>query len=252
MNKKIKDVKTEDQDTSTDNTATAEVDTQTSEKPEDSYEENYGDGKRDIPYAVFKQRNEKLRETEKKLKQMEANLEKKIAERETLVGTQYKNYYEGEIAKLQSQKQNDYEDYDYSEVDDSTRKYQEHISQLENKLSSLEGSISKINEVNADRDLKAKVSGLKELYPSMVPEVVFAMHKLQPGSSLDELAQFSHETIENQVKSKYESLIERKKEAAKKKIVGPETMSSFKPKDKPKNLRDAHDQVLELMKQYGG
>lgn len=238
MTEEIKDVKT-DQTPSTD-AAKDKVDTGKAESPKnDVYENIVGENKREIPYAVFKERNDKLRETERQLKQLGTEQQLVIDKAVKSRDREWRDYIQDKQV-LDKKETDSYEEY---EDDTSARQNEQKISKLEATIQDLKGGFSKLSQETETRELKRQITQLKDIYPSMDEEHVYAVKKMKPELSLDEAAQYSHEKFSTYTKALFDKMMDQKKEAAKAKVSGPEVIASLKPEDRPKTLEEAHDFV---------
>jgi hypothetical protein len=216
---------------------------------EPSFEELTTD-KKEIPYAVFKERNEKLRETERKLKTMEKDIEKKINEAVAKTSEQHRAYYEQQMMLLKQQQQQTINPYDYTDpAQKQAAEYQDYVKTLESKVSQLEGKFSHLDAGVKERELKTQITQLKQIYPMMEEEHVLALAKLKPEYDIEEIAQHSHNKFSEYTKNLYNTMIEQKKQAAKVKVSGVETRAPFKIENRPKTFKDARKMAAQLIRQ---
>ncbi len=239
MTEDKKDVKTEEtqnQDTSPDS-AKEKVDTE--KVDETTVDETIPEESRTIPYAVFKERNEKLREAERKITEMAKEKEDAV----NAAGEQYQTYYEGEIAKIQ-RKQAEPEPEPY-EVDIPV-KNDEEITKLNDQISNMAARLDSLTEKEESRYLTSELKKLQAVYPEMDKEHVLAVKKSKKDDwDLDECAEYSHKHFEKEIKTRYDKMMETKKEAAKTPIFTEEGKINIKPEEKPKSWKEATDRLYE-------
>lgn len=190
------------------------------------------DNSRNIPYKRFKEKVEAFNELKKQNEEMVSKVQQTIEERDK----QWKSYYEAEIASLKRQQEQEpeyYEDYDKPAKD-----YDGQIKQLMDQLSNVNNKIKTYEEKEEQRTLRSEMSKLKEIYPESVDEHVYALKKMKPQWSLEECAERSHKYFEDNIKSKYDKMMEAKKNAAKKTVLSGGKIK-FSPEEKPKNMKEA-------------
>ena len=195
---------------------------------------------RKIPYSRFKEKVEEANTLKEQIESIKTEVTRQIEERDK----QWKTYYEAEIAAMQRQNQNQevYDDYTF---DAPQTKYDDTIKQLQEQLQSVTGKLTKFEEVEQNRTLKSEMGRLKEIYPQAADEHVLAMKKLNPTWSLEKCAERSHQYFEDNIRSRYDAMMEAKKEAAKAPILR-EGRITIKPEERPKNMREAKA-LLEKM-----
>jgi hypothetical protein len=212
-----------------------------------SYDDLFGDDKKMVPYNVFRERNLKLREAEKALKRMEENFEKKLqSEKATL-------YSQLQYEMQTKNKERDPLD-DFSSGDDEfgNTKYDKMAAAFQQELDSLKQQIRGFQQKSEDSELTQSISQLKQTYPSLDEEHVYAIKKARPQWSLDECAEYSHKKWETKVSSMFNDLVEKRKEAAKVRPNVSEAIAGFVTKEKPKSAADASAKIREFINQYGG
>jgi len=234
-NEDVKTEETQNQETSpeavTDETETKTEETQTEEES------------RTIPYAVFKERNEKLRETEKKLKEMDLAREQAV----NTTAQQYQTYYESEIAKLQRQhdEQSKKNEETYEEPYETGNPFNEQVGKLNDQIEKMSKRLEDLSSKEESRYLQGEMKNLQATYPEMDKEHVLAIKKMNPTLSLDECAEKSHAHFDSKVKTRYEKMIETKKAAAKKPIFSEEGMLTINSDDTPKTFSEAQKQLMD-------
>lgn len=192
---------------------------------------------RAVPYARFKEVIDTKKTLEKKLKETESLVEQKVNE----TARQYQAYYESELAKLQRQQQDIYATETPQSAPES--------DVLKREIEMLK---STLNDVIVDREqtkIQTQINQLREVYPELDDEHVLAIKKLNPSMDLQEIAEHSHNKFSNLVKTRFNKMIEKKKEDAKKTVLVSDGKLVLKPEEKPKTLKDAKKMYLKFMEE---
>jgi hypothetical protein len=240
---KEKDVKKE-VDPSATNAAPDSADTDKKEESEKvSYEEALGEDKKTIPYAVFKERNDALREAQRKLKKLETDIESKINDAVYKTAQQHRDYYEQEIAKVRAAQQQDQDIYG----NENNARYENLITDLKKELTSLKSEVGTFKEQSHNDYLKRQINDFKQIYPNLEVQHVLAMKKFNPDKTLEECAEDSHNHFTSHAKSVFERMVDQKKQAAKKIVVGAEKPFTLKPSERPKTLKEAKQKLAEYL-----
>jgi len=237
MSEELKDVK---QEVIAPDTAKVAADTTKVEAPKEEVFED--EAKRTIPYSRFKEMVDTKKDLEKKVKQMEAMVNEKVNE----TARQYQTYYEGELAKINRSLQNPYEASTTEEADVYTGK----ISELTEQLNGLKGTIEHLRTESETAKLNSNIVKLKDVYPMLDEEHVYAVKKMKPDWSLEECAEYSHQKWDSKIKGKVTEILEKKKEAAKKPVLVAGERLVLKPEDRPKNMSEARKKYFEFKKQF--
>jgi hypothetical protein len=234
MSEEIKDVKEEVI------APTTVVSTDTA-KAEETKENIFEDeNKRTIPYARFKEMVDTKKDLEKKVKQMEQMVNDKVNE----TARQYQTYYEGELAKINRAIQAD----PYAAQPEENNVYNKDIGSLNEQLTSLKSTIESLRIESETNKLNTQIGKLKDVYPMLDEEHVYAVKKLKPDWSLEECAEYSHQKWDGKIKEKVNRIMEQKKEAAKKPVLVAGEKFVLKPEEKPKSLKDAKKKYMDFMK----
>jgi chromosome segregation ATPase len=199
---------------------------------------------RSIPYERFKEKTLEVKELKKQIDAIKAEADAKVQD----TARQYQTYYESELAKLQRQNQ---DAYNYGSTNEQESAYTEKISGLTKEIENLRAGLSTLKEESELTRLNTSVSKLKDVYPSLDEEHVFAVKKLKPTWSLEECAEYSHQHFENAVKMRLDKMMEKKKEAAKRPVMGDIGLVNIKPEERPKDFKEAKKRFLEHFKTLG-
>ena len=217
-------------------------------KPEDSKEEVFeDDGKRTIPYTRFKEKVGEVNELKEMIETLKA--EKQAAVEKT--AADYQTYYEGEMARVLRQKgteENDYSDL-YQEEPKRPAIDETVLNPLKEEIETLRKELTGLKSESETRRLKTQIKSLKEVYPELDEEHVLVVKKMKPKMSLDECAEYSHKYFSGLVKSKFDRMMEKKKEAARKPIVTAEGRLNIPSDKKPKTFAEAKKAMLEYARQ---
>lgn len=255
----IKDVNTETQSSEDQTAAAAEVDTnaegttpgaedkQGETSSDNDYDNLFDDDKKTVPYKVFSERNKKLRDAEKKIKNSDKEFATRLQKREAELYAEFQ--YNNQKAQP---KEDEYADMFEDDVTKVTKQYETKISNLEGKLNQVVEKLTGIEQGNQDKSLKRKITSLKEIYPNLDEEHVYAIKKINPDYDIEECAEYSHKKWESKVQGMYKKLINEKKEAAKQRVNTEDSISSFAVKKKPGSSAEAADMVREYLAQTGG
>lgn len=213
--------------------ATKAEDVKAESSTEEDFELLVGEKDRQIPYKVFKERNDKLRQTERELKEMQAKFEDKLAQEREAIKSKYESEYSTKLYGQDS----------YSQYE--TPKEDPKVSKLEQQIESLRNTIRDLDEGVKHRDLKSQMKELKSLYPHMAEEHVLSLASARKDLSLDQCAEHSHNYFVKNADKVYKQMLEEKKRAAEKKVVTKEQPLSLKPEEKPKDLKSARAKMEE-------
>jgi hypothetical protein len=228
------------QDTSTETTAKETVDTGKTEVSEEKLDLTEGTN-RSIPYARFKEKVEAFNTLKAEQEGLKEQFVKQTEDRDR----QWKQYYEAEISALQRANQNTdiYDDYETPAVD---KAYEEKVSTLAERLEKAELKLADINAKEESRFLKSEMVKLKEVFPEAVEEHVLALKKVKPNMTLEQCAERSHRLFEDNIKAKYERMMETKREAAKKTVLTGGKIN-IKPEERPKTMKQARDLLAQYL-----
>jgi hypothetical protein len=116
------------------------------------------------------------------------------------------------------------------------------------ELKALKSTISQLKSERDNDSLISQVKSLKAVYPEMEEEHVLVVKKTKPNWSLEECAEYSHKYFEDRIKGKYSAMMAKKKEAAKKPIMGADGKLNIEPSERPKNFQDAKKRMMEYAK----
>lgn len=194
---------------------------------------------RAIPYERFKEKVSEVKDLKKQLEKLAVEKEQYAGE----VAKQYQTYYESEMAKLKRT----YEQNDISYVDPSVsvaKQYDTRVDTINTEVANLRKTVERLHNEAESYKLQSQVKDLKNVFPEMDEEHVYAIKKLKPDWDLEECAEYSHKHFENIVKAKYEKMLESKKQAAKKPIFGDGGKINIKPEDRPKTMKDARAKMM--------
>lgn len=250
------DVKEEDVDSSSTKAAsTEEVDTgksaQQADESEDSATEEdvdlFSESERSIPYKVFKERNSKLRETERELKKLKSDLDKRVQDELYKKEMDIRREYEAKFGQKEAASKEDYLNLDDYALD--TIKADPKLQKLEAYIQKLEEKVTAVSTKTEREEIRRAVDDLTHEYPALDREHVYALKRARPEWSWQECAEYSHEHFSKHLEGKWKEMIEKKKMASKKKLSGSEGLKAMKPEDRPKSFADARKKINDL---YGG
>jgi hypothetical protein len=239
-----KDVKQVDQESSTENSP----DQGDTAKKQDA--DGQGVKDRAIPYSRFKEKVDQVKDLERKMKA----IEQQSKESTNKVKAEMQSYYESEIAKMkrdldQKAQEDTFDDYlDDDDVKKINRAYEEKIQNLMNDISGLKEKVTDLSSQRESEVLRGQVTKLKEVYPSMDEEHVYAIKKIKPDWSLEECAEYSHNKWEEKLKTRWAKTMEEKKKAAKNSIFGDDGQINIKPEERPKTMKEAKEMMLKWAK----
>lgn len=242
MAEEIKDVKN-----ATETSTVAPVESKTETAQAEGQDEAFvPEEKRSIPYPRFKEVLETKKDLERKIKQMEKTVEEKVAE----TARQYQTYYESELAKVSRAKQAD----PYQEIEEVGTTASPYVDRelvtLKDEIKALKSDLIGFKTQAETKDLQARIAQLKDVYPSLDEEHVYVVKKMKPDLSLEECAEYSHKKFEDAVKDRYNKVMEKKREAAKKPVLVEGERFVLKPEEKPKSFKDAKKRLMEHMRQF--
>lgn len=198
---------------------------------------------RSIPYERFKEKVDEAKELSRKVKQVEALAEQKAQE----AVKQTQMFYESEIAKLQRAKQ---ETYGLDETDNTQNVYQEQMSTLNKQIEELKYNVTTLKEKSETEMLRTQIQKLRDVYPSLDEEHVYVVKKMKPDWDLNECAEYSHNHFEGVIKGRYDKMMEEKKKAAQKPVMGGPGKIALKPEERPKTLAEAKKRMLSYVKNF--
>jgi hypothetical protein len=177
-----------------------------------------------IPYARFKEVNEKGKALARQLEDTKTSYEQQMK--------MLANQYEAKLAAQANVKVDDpYEDYE----DETTKT----IRTLQSTIQNLQGEISGLKTTQKKQTVKAQIESLKTKYPEADPLAVQGWNVVLPEASLEELMAKSHEDNSKRVKTKLTEIINRKKEKSKNPVPTGRPRIQLKEDEKPKTFRDA-------------
>lgn len=188
---------------------------------------------RNIPYSRFKEKAAEARELKKQIDKLMADKDEAVRK----TAQQYQTYYESEIAKLQRTQQQD----PYYEPEEETNK----LSPLLEEINMLKSSLSEFKVERENERILSQVKTLKSVYPELEEEHVLVVKKTKPNWSIEECAEYSHKYFEDKVKGKFSTMMAKKKEAAKKPIMGADGKLNIEPNERPKTFQDAKKRMME-------
>jgi len=194
---------------------------------------------RAIPYERFKEKVSEVKDLKKQIEKLAVEKEQYAGE----VAKQYQTYYESEMAKLKRT----YEQNDISYVDPSVtvaKQYDSRVDTINTEITNLRKTVERLHNEAENSKLQSQVEKLKSSFPEMDEEHVYAIKKLKPDWDLEECAEYSHKHFENAMKTRYEKMLESKKQAAKKPIFGDGGKINIKPEDRPKTMKDARAKMM--------
>jgi hypothetical protein len=211
------------------------------EVKDSSSDEVFEGEERSIPYARFKEKVSEARELKRMIDKL--NAEKDSAIRET--AQKYQTYYESEISKMQRAKEESSYDYDL----DAKPEIDTKLNPLLDEIRTLKREISEIKSKGETEGLVSQIQKLKSVYPELDDEHVLVVKKTKPDWSIEECAEYSHKYFEDRVKGKFNRMMEKKKEAAKKPIIGADGKLNIPSGEKPKSFADARKRMIEYAEQ---
>ena len=188
---------------------------------------------RNIPYSRFKEKAAEAKELKKQIDKLMADKDEAVRK----TAQQYQTYYESEIAKLQRTQQQD----PYYEPEEETNK----LSPLLEEINMLKSSLSEFKVERENERILSQVKTLKSVYPELEEEHVLVVKKTKPNWSIEECAEYSHKYFEDKVKGKFSTMMAKKKEAAKKPIMGADGKLNIEPNERPKTFQDAKKRMME-------
>lgn len=200
-------------------------------------EENYETAQKDIPYPVFQKKNAKLRETEKKLKDYEKNMERKVQEEVYRKEMELRREYE---AKIMAKPKDD--DFTYDEpqkLDDAKA--------LKEEIESLRKQVTEVSTITEQDRINKTIDELKYEFPELGKEHVLAIKRARPDWNWDECAEYSHNYFKAELDKRWKGMVESKKQAATKKISGAEGIRSMKPEERPKSFKELQKFMVKNM-----
>lgn len=251
MAEKAEDVKEESVDTSTteDKDVNKEAsDSSTEAKDDDLDTDLFGTEEKQIPYKVFKERNSKLRETERKLKTLESEMERKLNDERYKIEADVRRQYEDKLAALQ-RSQNQANDFSYDDYDSyggsSNVNANKDVEVLKSEIEHLKKNLESVTTASEQERIKREVDTLKLEFPALDEEHVYAIKRARPEWSWEDCAEYSHNKFSKHLETKWKQLVEKKKAASSKKVVGAEGLRNLKPEDRPKSWADARKKVAQ-------
>lgn len=191
-----------------------------------------------IPYKVFKEKNAKLRDTERELKALKGTVERQVQDELMRRESQLRREMEARYAPQAKQE----DDFQYVAPELSE------IKALREELGSVKRELSEVSTSTQRKEIQETIEALKHEYPRLEMEHVIAVKKLRPEMSWEQVAEYSHNKFHSHVDSQWKALVESKKQAATKKVVGPEGLRNLKPGERPKNWQEA----AKMTKQFLG
>jgi len=221
---------------------------------ETSSDQDVKEGKvtdRAIPYSRFKEKVDQVKDLEKQINKIRTESEASTAK----TRAEMQSYYESEIARIQrdlSAKSNE-DTFDSYLHDEDTSKiskaYDSKVSGLLQEINELKSTVKDLATTRETEVLRGQVTKLKDVYPSMDEEHVYAIKKIKPDWSLEECAEYSHNKWEEKLQSKFTKMMEEKKQAAKKPVFGPDGKLNIKPNERPKSISEAKKMMLQWAEQ---
>jgi len=194
---------------------------------------------RNIPYARFKDVNDKRKEMERELKTLKSQMDHKVQDEVYRKEMELRRAYEDRLAAQQTGG-NDF-GYDDQETVGSNRE----IESLKAELSELKKTFTDVSTDYERQRIKGEVASLKDVYPELDEEHVYAMKRAKPEWTWEDCAEYSHNKFSKMVESRFKNMIEKKKADAKKKVLGSEGLRNIKPEDKPKSWAEARKKVAQ-------
>jgi len=176
-----------------------------------------------IPYARFKEVNEKGKQMARMLEDTKTKYEEQMK--------MLANQYEARLAAVSTQK-----DEDPYEYEDETTKQ---VRGLTDTISQLQGEIKSLKNNQKRQSVSAELDSLAKKYPNADKLAVQGWNVVLPDASLEELMAKSHDDNTNMVKNQITQIINRKKEKAKNPLPTSTTRIKLKADERPKTFSEA-------------
>lgn len=185
-----------------------------------------------IPYARFKEVNEKAKSLESQLKDFDKkyqdDLRRAVEDAELRV-----------TARLEDQKQD-------TELD-NLDPYERSDKRLEKEMASLRSELSDIKAKNSHQRLQAELDRLEKKYPKADTLAVLGWAKSQPQVDIEELMEKSHSRNVDYVEKEIRAILEQKKLKAKTAIPTRESGIKIKDTDRPHTVKEANSLLRRLL-----
>lgn len=197
--------------------------------------------KKTVPYTVFKERNAKLREAERKLKTIDSDVQRRVQDEVYRREMELRRHYESRLAG-QSQ---DVNDFTYG---DETAAPSKEVELMRREIQTLKQGLNEVSTASEQDRIRREVTTLKHEFPALDEEHVYAIKRARPEWSWEECAEHSHNKFKTHLETKWKELVEKKKVASTKKVVGAEGLRNLKPEDRPKTWADARKKMADYYK----
>jgi hypothetical protein len=186
-----------------------------------------------VPYNRFKSVNEKKKELESRIAELEQN------QNATLQSTIAQ--YEAKLQAVQGKSREDdfgivYED---EPVDGRTK-------QLEQEVQELKGRLNEVSEDYKKTQTQTKLEKLQGKYPEADSMAVLGWNKVLPSADLEELMEKSHRDNMARKEQAIKDLIAKKKAKARQVVPVNNLGIKLKEEDRPKSLKESS----RLLKEY--
>jgi len=233
------DVKTEVTETSAETKEDVKTESSTETK-EDEFDFE-SDENRNIPYARFKKVNDKRKDVERKLKTFEAQMDVKVQDGVYRKEMELRRDYEDRLLSANKTNTDDFS-YDDQNSVGTTRE----MDTLKQELSEIKKTLNDVSTQSERDRIKTTVSSLKDIYPELDEEHVYAMKRARPEWAWEDCAEYSHKKFSTHLQNKWKEMVENKKKAALKKVTGSEGIRNLKPEDKPKTFKEAREMAARV------
>lgn len=192
-----------------------------------------------VPYARFKQVNDKVKERDRAIEtykaQTQAQMQNLVAELEALRSIKSQNV----------QTQDDSGILDLDQMDPG----QKVIQNLVKEIHALKGQVTNLSNKTSQESLKFKVDEAIKKFPKADKLAVMGIMKYDPALDIEEVAESLHQKVMAERTEGIKELIERKKKkAAAGTLPLSETgMVRLKESEKPKSVKEASERLKSFM-----